>query len=300
MEGGRRGLYQMNQLFILYINDICNASSIGKFILFADDTTVVFSVPKNLDPSATLNVELDKICVWLQCNKLSLNAKKTQAIAFNLDNQESINLTMHNEKLQFVDEINFLGIIFDKKLTWKSHINMTYKKIHSGVGALLRCRRLLPLKIMKMIFYSIVHPHVLYGLILWGSAGSTALRQLKSCYSRAINISLNTKVLSRRTSTAPNILSLPKLYEIQLGTFMFNAFNNKLPPNIQQNFSLNRNIHQTRNSEINFKVVCKDTKIFNNKLTVKGPYFWNALPPQIKTLNSIQSFRNKLKKHIMN
>ena len=31
------------KLFILYINDICNASSILKFILFADDTNVFYS-----------------------------------------------------------------------------------------------------------------------------------------------------------------------------------------------------------------------------------------------------------------
>ena len=28
------------KLFILYINDICNTSSLLKFILFADDTTI--------------------------------------------------------------------------------------------------------------------------------------------------------------------------------------------------------------------------------------------------------------------
>ena len=30
-------------LFILYINDITNASSILEFVLFADDTTILFS-----------------------------------------------------------------------------------------------------------------------------------------------------------------------------------------------------------------------------------------------------------------
>ena len=35
--------WDQNCLFILYINDICNASSILKFILFADDTNVFYS-----------------------------------------------------------------------------------------------------------------------------------------------------------------------------------------------------------------------------------------------------------------
>ena len=45
-------------------------------ILYADDTTVII---KDKDLSIllqTLNVELEKLSIWLKANKLSLNAKK--------------------------------------------------------------------------------------------------------------------------------------------------------------------------------------------------------------------------------
>ena len=64
-------------LFIIYINDLCNASKLFKMIIYAHDTTLystldVFGnyIYKNL------NIELTKVADWLKLNKLSINIKK--------------------------------------------------------------------------------------------------------------------------------------------------------------------------------------------------------------------------------
>ena len=62
--------------FLLYINDINNASSLLNLILFADDTNVFMS---HKDPdylSDMLNLEMGKLLTWFKANKLSLNLKK--------------------------------------------------------------------------------------------------------------------------------------------------------------------------------------------------------------------------------
>ena len=66
------------QLFLVYINDICNSSDLLSFILFADDTNLLMC-NKNLDTLIDkMNEELLKINTWLQLNKLSLNLKKNK------------------------------------------------------------------------------------------------------------------------------------------------------------------------------------------------------------------------------
>ena len=55
-------------LFIKYMNDICNVSEMLFYILYADDTTVII---KDKDISIllqTLNVELEKLSIWLIAN----------------------------------------------------------------------------------------------------------------------------------------------------------------------------------------------------------------------------------------
>ena len=55
-------------LFLLYINSISESSSLLKFFLFADDTTVFYSDQTNDDTENILNRELSKVSDWLAAN----------------------------------------------------------------------------------------------------------------------------------------------------------------------------------------------------------------------------------------
>ena len=64
-------------LFILYINDLSNISESLTSILFTDDTTVIVESDSVSDAIALMNLELIKLNIWLQANKLTLNTTKT-------------------------------------------------------------------------------------------------------------------------------------------------------------------------------------------------------------------------------
>ena len=62
-------------LFLIYINDLPNASKIFNMLMYADDTTLFC----NMTDTTTVDViieELSKICDWLGASKLSLNIVK--------------------------------------------------------------------------------------------------------------------------------------------------------------------------------------------------------------------------------
>ena len=63
-------------LFILYVNDITNASKLANLIMFADDTNLFFTNDNIVELEAKTNEELDKISIWFKLNKLSLNVEK--------------------------------------------------------------------------------------------------------------------------------------------------------------------------------------------------------------------------------
>ena len=69
-------------LFILYVYDTTYTSNVFDFILFADDTTILYS---HKDLSCKINVvneELEKVSNWFKANKLSVNASKTNFMIF--------------------------------------------------------------------------------------------------------------------------------------------------------------------------------------------------------------------------
>ena len=67
-------------LFLIYINDIHNSSAKLSFYLFADDTSLFYADTNLKSLEKTVNSELLKVSDWLNANKLTLNAKKSNHV----------------------------------------------------------------------------------------------------------------------------------------------------------------------------------------------------------------------------
>ena len=67
-------------LFLLYVNDLKNASSLLDPIMFEDDTNLFYTHSNIQKLLSIINEELASINQWFTSNKLSLNAKKTNKI----------------------------------------------------------------------------------------------------------------------------------------------------------------------------------------------------------------------------
>ncbi len=122
-------------LFILYMNDICTTSKKLSFILFADDTTVFHSANDIDKLCKTMNHELKEIVNWFKCNKLSLNAAKTNFMIIGTPHQtqhihaNDTHILLDGCKLSRVCSAKFLGVTLDENLTWKPHINRISKHV---------------------------------------------------------------------------------------------------------------------------------------------------------------------------
>ena len=71
---------------------------------------------------------------------------------------------LHNEAIQRVTDAKFLGVIVDQHLNWKDHISMVSHKISKSCIIISRIRNSLDIKSKKMIYYSLIHPYLTYGI----------------------------------------------------------------------------------------------------------------------------------------
>ena len=78
-------------LFIIYMNDIGNASELLFCIMYADDTSVQISGNNIKYLVISLTVELKLLSRWLKTNKVYLNGQKTFFLVFHLK------ITKHND-----------------------------------------------------------------------------------------------------------------------------------------------------------------------------------------------------------
>ena len=103
------------KLFILYINDIIQVSNVLKLIIFADDTNAFCSGENLLDLANTVSVELNKLKLWFDINKLSLNVTKTNYMCFSNSKMScNLHIAIHNHIIDRVSVTKFLGVFIDE------------------------------------------------------------------------------------------------------------------------------------------------------------------------------------------
>ena len=88
-----------------------------------------------------VNTELQKLSCWFQANKLSINVKKSNYIIFKTSqNRQKLDLpfSINDTKIDRVTETLFLGVINDKCLTWKPHIQNLTRKISKSLGIIYK------------------------------------------------------------------------------------------------------------------------------------------------------------------
>ena len=169
-------------LFLLYINDLPNCSKFQSW-LFADDAVLVMS-DKSLEKlEQKMNIEAAKLHDWLLANKLTIHyTDKTTYMLINYKkNQKLQDFKFHigTNQIKQCSEYKYLGVIIDNKLNWKSQIEALSKKIAGVVGVLYKTRRNLDRRTLRIVYNSLVESHIRYGILGWGTAYKSHIRQLE-------------------------------------------------------------------------------------------------------------------------
>lgn len=180
-------------LFLIYINDIACSSSLFSFLSYADDTTLTSSVKtlKSRNVSFKISSELSKVSDWLIANRLCLNVDKTKLMIFHqpLKKIPEFHISINNSEIEQVENFTFLGLTLDKQINWKPHIHNVCSKISKVLGVLSRLKRFLPQHVLKIIYNSLILPHINYSLICWGYGNTNRILNLQKRAVRSITCS---------------------------------------------------------------------------------------------------------------
>ena len=130
-------------LFLIYINDLPNASNFFMPILFADDTNLFYTGPNISDLVCQINQEIKTIYSWVKANKLSLNIDKTDFMLFTKKGFSRVmdELQIEGKRIMEVHETKFLEVLIDNKLSWKPHIRYICTKVAKGIGVISKARK---------------------------------------------------------------------------------------------------------------------------------------------------------------
>jgi hypothetical protein len=288
-------------LFIIYTNDLSNCLTETKSILFADDTTIYASNRNIKDLYKCVNTDLSKLNNWFCANKLSLNVSKTNYLLFTnskINYDETFSLTINKSIIKRKTCLKFLGILIDDHLHWHAHINSCQSKLISSLYAINKIKHVVPVNTLKTLYYSLVYPHLTYGVTLWGSTYNIHISKLRIMQNKIVRAIFNA---SYNDHTRPfyaqlQILRLDDIYKVELGKYMYNYVNNSLPKALLNIFKWTHNIHiyQTRQQTYLRPIKCR-LNVTKQSILAKGPDVWNTLPENLQQKNNISSFSSTLK-----
>ena len=289
-------------LFIIFINDIVKCSDILKFILFADDTNLFYSNANIIHLRTILNSELSKLNTWFKLNHLSLNISKSNFILFGTKHfPADFELSIDGIVLQSVSFTKFLGVFIDKKLTWNKHIDFVATKIAKSIGAINRVKYIVPPSVLQSLYYTMIYPHLIYCIVIWGSACHTSLRKLEIMQKRIVRIMTHSSYLA---PTKPLFvkLRLLKIYDIYTffaAQFMFKLKYHMLPVICQTLVSVQTTHAYATRSCNYFVFIFGRTCTRQNSLNFNGPRLWDKLPLSIQNMNYLPNFNHALIPHLI-
>jgi hypothetical protein len=276
------------------------SSSVFKFILFADDTTLFYSHKNKHDALEILNSELSKISQWLAANKLSLNVSKSKLLVFS--NQkfdktdadvDAFQLSLNGEPLKEAQWAKYLGVLIDNKINWKNQINAIKLKLSKGIGLLAKIRHFVPRSVVRSLYYSFINPYVDYNLLNWGMASPTNLDPIDKKIKKAV------RIISFKDSDHPssplfkdlNILPLSESFKLRQAKHMWKLFNGFLPPCLTSQFNTNKRTM--------FSFSMSRLVSLQRFILFAGPTTWNQVPSFIKQKPSINSFSKAFRTHLL-
>ena len=287
-------------LFLIFINDLVNTSTLINFILFADDTCLFKSDDSLQDLVANINTELIEIKKWISLNKLTINMNKTHCILFHRNKTLPQNLPIvkiGSAPVNYVQSTKFLGVHVDSKLNWKCHISHISNKLNKTCGILYHTRQLLNKSALKQIYHSLIYPHLTYCQIVWGSTHPTSLRPLVTTQKRIIRTISGLRKFEH-TQEAFADLRILKLKDINTYCCSIYVFKSLLSPeNSFFQYRINNRYPLRNNNTLNIPFASSSQS--KSGILCHGPVIWNSLPQRVINCTSVNSFKYTLKRHLI-
>ena len=157
----------------------------------------------------------------------------------------NIKLSLNSENLKESDCVKYLGVLIDKNLTCKNHINRVTTKVAKSIGILSKLRHFAPKKVLIIGFNAFISPYINYGIINWGGTYPGSLDELNKYLKKAATYITfkSQKEPSKPISKELNSLNLKDTYKLECAKFIFDIFDGKYNSLYSHLFHLTKNQH---------------------------------------------------------
>ena len=196
--------------------------------------------------------------------------------------------------------VKHLGLILDDTLTWSDHVDDISTKMRSGIGILKRTSKFLKEGSLFMIYSSLIEPYLRYCNIVWGQCNETLKDKLQALQNKAARSIAKVKYEDadhHKLLGEFDWFSVRNLVRLDMGIFMYKCQNGSIPDSITEIYTTVYSCH-TRSVDMgNLPIPRLVHSYAQSSLSYTGAKLWNEIPIKIRKVQSVETFKEKLREH---
>ncbi len=145
----------------------------------------------------SLSQDLVALSTWIADNGLTMNTQKTQFMVLSKRGRdkevEKLQIKVNGEVLRKCDKVNFLGVIVDRQLSWKDHMEAVRRKCLGGLAQLHKVKDALPTRLRKLLYQSLILPQLDYCAVIWAECSKGDADKVQRLQNRGMRLILGKK-----------------------------------------------------------------------------------------------------------
>ena len=227
---------------------------------------------------------------------MAANPEKFQAMFLGTPIND-ICLSVDGVKIKSSSVVKLLGVHFDNKLNFQTHVQITCKSVSQKINALRRIRPFLNIECAKRLCTAYILSKFQYCPLIWmfGSKSNNLL--INKTHQRALRT-----VYNDFESSLEELIEKDKSVVIHvqhLRTLMIEVFKslNRLNPEMLWEIFTPKESHYILRNGSNLSLPRTNSSKFGTRsLAFRGSITWNSLSASLKCAESIKHFKSKIKK----
>ena len=300
-------------LFLLYTADVGDlAASLGlSSHFYADDSQLYTSGPPSsvVQQRQRMELGIEQIAEWMRSNRLRLNPEKTDflwcATRRRCPQLDTDALSVCGARITPSTSVRDLGVLLESDLSMRRHVAWTVGCCFRQLRLIRSCIKSLPFEAARAAIAAFVTSRVDSCNSLLAGAPACLLDGLQSVLNAAARLLCNRRKYDHVTPLLRDVLHwlpVPFRIEYKLCLLVFKSLHGAAPDYLSAyctgTHSSASGLTLRSLTKTDLRVRRMRTNFGDRAFSAAGPRCWNGLPSAIRSADSVNSFKSRLKTYL--
>ena len=299
------------KIYTLQVGNILRHHDL-EYHIYADDSGIYMSFC--ISDREDLNQVLNRIkrCLlelkaWMSRNKLKLNDDKTEVLLITPAHRGSrVDVTevpLFESPIPVSETAKSLGVVLDSHMTMSRHIDSVCKSAFMHLRNIAGIREYLSQDACERLIHAFVTSRIDYNNSLFYGLPVCQIKRLQRIQNCAARVVKRLRKHDHVSWALRELHWLPVHHRVQFKmlTLVHRCLNDMAPGYLSDTLQRYKPARALRSEKTKTLVLPRTrTRYGNRAFSCAGPELWNALPEDLRSIQSLPLFKSRLKTHFFN